>query len=363
MNSTKRKSITLYFKQGSSDKVYQASIEQSADGYVVNFAYGRRGSTLTLGSKTQAAVELDAAEKIFDKLIKEKKAKGYTEGLEGTPYVATSNEERRTGYLPQLLNPIGEGEALKYITHTRFGAQEKYDGKRIMLIVSESEVVASNRSGLACGIPESVVEAARALFNTSGCLVLDGEMVGETYFTFDILVRDGDDLSGRSYEQRYNILKAYVGTTAAPIVRAELAISYEAKYQLVEQLRAEGREGVVFKDLDASYTAGRPNSGGSQLKLKFVDTCSALVTRHNAQRSVALSLFDETADDWTEVGNVTIPPNKAIPLVGAIVEVRYLYAYRGGSLFQPVYLGERDDIQKLSCTLLQLKYKAEAEAA
>jgi bifunctional non-homologous end joining protein LigD len=32
--------ITLYYRQGSSDKVYQASIVPQDGGYVVNFAYG-----------------------------------------------------------------------------------------------------------------------------------------------------------------------------------------------------------------------------------------------------------------------------------------------------------------------------------
>jgi len=35
--------ITLYFKQGSSDKVYTASLEEVENNrFVVNFAYGRR---------------------------------------------------------------------------------------------------------------------------------------------------------------------------------------------------------------------------------------------------------------------------------------------------------------------------------
>jgi bifunctional non-homologous end joining protein LigD len=45
--------ITLYFKQGSSDKVYNASLEEVENNrFVVNFAYGRRGATLTTGTKT-----------------------------------------------------------------------------------------------------------------------------------------------------------------------------------------------------------------------------------------------------------------------------------------------------------------------
>ncbi|MEA3188176.1 MAG: bifunctional non-ous end joining protein LigD [Chthoniobacter sp.] len=54
-------STTLYYRQGSSDKVYQASIEQDHGGYVVNFAYGRRGTTLQTGTKTQSQVNLETA--------------------------------------------------------------------------------------------------------------------------------------------------------------------------------------------------------------------------------------------------------------------------------------------------------------
>jgi hypothetical protein len=41
---------TLYYRQGSSDKVYQASLESVDGGYVVHFAYGRRGATLQTGT-------------------------------------------------------------------------------------------------------------------------------------------------------------------------------------------------------------------------------------------------------------------------------------------------------------------------
>lgn len=77
--------ITLYFRQGSSDKVYQASLLPKDGGFVVNFAYGRRGATLATGTKTQAPVNHDEAKRIYDKLIAEKTAKGYTPGADGTP--------------------------------------------------------------------------------------------------------------------------------------------------------------------------------------------------------------------------------------------------------------------------------------
>jgi bifunctional non-homologous end joining protein LigD len=58
------------------------------------------------------------------------------------------------------------------------------------------------------------------------------------------------------------------------------------------------------------------------------------------------------------VGNVTVPANQPIPAKGAVIEVKYLYAYPGGALFQPVCLGVRDDVATEACTIAQLKYKA-----
>ena len=76
----------------------------------------------------------------------------------------------------------------------------------------------------------------------------------------------------------------------------------------------------------------------------------------NQKRNVSLGLTDGRLN-LVEVGNVTIPPNKDIPKPGEIVEVRYLYAYRHGSLFQPTYLGPRTDVLKNECAFFQLKYK------
>jgi bifunctional non-homologous end joining protein LigD len=122
-------------------------------------------------------------------------------------------------------------------------------------------------------------------------------------------------------------------------------------------LREEQREGIVFKRLDAPYTPGKPNSGGPQLKFKFVATLSAIVAKVNDRRSVEISLFKGRS--LVSCGNVTIPANHDIPEVGAVVEVRYLYAYRDSlALHQPVYLGPRDDIDPGECLASQLKFKA-----
>ena len=111
------------------------------------------------------------------------------------------------------------------------------------------------------------------------------------------------------------------------------------------------------------YSPGRPNSGGPQLKFKFVESASFVVTGHNAKRSVTLGLYD--GDKLVPAGNVTIPPNHADSgQVVKSVRCQYLYAFReSGSIYQPVYLGKRADIPAADCAVEQLKYKPEPTAA
>lgn len=72
------KQSKLFFKEGKSDKVYEIDLcELSANEFLVNFRYGRRGSTLKEGTKTTAALPLDIAEVLFAELENEKRKKGY----------------------------------------------------------------------------------------------------------------------------------------------------------------------------------------------------------------------------------------------------------------------------------------------
>ena len=70
---------TLSYKEGTSDKVYIASLIQEEQGFLVNFEFGKRGTKLQTGTKTLSPVDEVSARKIFDKIVSEKKAKGYQE--------------------------------------------------------------------------------------------------------------------------------------------------------------------------------------------------------------------------------------------------------------------------------------------
>ncbi len=345
----KTEKITLYFKQGSSDKIYKASLEEAdGDYFVVNFAYGRRGATLKTGTKTKKAVDYDSAKKIYDTLVKSKTSKGYIPGKEGTQY-HTDTDSKDTGVQCQLLNFIEESKVIQFINDNGWWAQEKHDGKR-MLIRKTNTVIAINRKGFSVGMPDPILNSATQIEHN---YLVDGETVGEKLFTFDTLEIDNTSIRSVPYSERLSRLESL--GFSPPIIVVETAKTKEEKQQLYNRLKSSGGEGIVFKKHSAPYTAGRPNSGGNQVKFKFYATASVIVTKINEKRSVVVAVMD--GENQVVVGNVTIPSNKEIPTVNSIVEVRYLYAYKGGSLYQSTYLGVRDDIGFENCPISQLKYK------
>ena len=160
--------ITLYFKQGRSDKVYNVSLEAAEDGFVVNFAYGRRGATLKTGTKTKKPVKYEAAKKTYDKLVNGKMAKGYLPGTEGEKYVHTDADSRHTNIHCQLLNFVDEVQVADYIQDAAWWAQEKHDGRRMLIhkptaTTPADQIIAINRSGLSIGAPEAILTRASQL--------------------------------------------------------------------------------------------------------------------------------------------------------------------------------------------------------
>ena len=201
MLTTAIQSASLYFREGNSDKEYRAAIELKADGFIVSFAYGRRGGTLNTGTKTPVPVPEAEAIKVFDKLIASKVAKGYRPIADtSTPYPLTGQEGLDTGVRCQLLNAVDESELPRLLSDTRHCLQEKHDGRRLMVRKLDHEITGINRRGLVVAIPEPIRLAVTAIpFD----VLLDGEAIGETLHAFDLLEMNGLDLRQRRYLDRH----------------------------------------------------------------------------------------------------------------------------------------------------------------
>jgi bifunctional non-homologous end joining protein LigD len=360
---------TLYFRQNGSDKVYRAAIEETDGGFVVNFEFGRRGSALKAGTKTASPVDRAAAVRIYEKLVNEKLAKGYTPGEDGTPYAGGDLAGQVSGFNCQLLS-VADFSVEAYVQNSAWLAQEKFDGERCPVQVNceTGEARGINRRGLFRPLPEPVaVEAGilgRAFRDRATTIIFDGELIGDRWVVFDLaasrIETDASEAAGGIQDQdfltRYQRLAAAFAGNFSSVMLAPLAQTDDEKARLVAEVRERNGEGIVFKRKWAAYAPGRSLDA---LKVKFIETASVIVGKPNASKRSVSMLVQGPTGELVECGNVSIPANHPIPPAGAIVEVSYLYVFpESNRLYQPIFKGERTDIPETDCVLEQFKFKA-----
>ncbi|BDS08535.1 hypothetical protein NT6N_35750 [Oceaniferula spumae] len=195
-------STFLYFREGNSDKEYHVAIEPEGNGYHVTYAYGRRGNTLTTGSKTRQSVTLAEATTIYDKLVRQKMAKGYRteDNQKPGPITHARDAGEDTGIRCQLLSSVDENQVSHLLTDKRYCLQEKHDGRRLMIRKTGNQITGINRRGLVVSIPNTIRQAVDKL---PVDVLLDGEVVGETYHVFDLLELKGHDIRHKGYLSRH----------------------------------------------------------------------------------------------------------------------------------------------------------------
>jgi len=362
------RSVELFFQEGSSDKVYNARIVEDGDKYTVQVEWGRRGASLNTGAKA-VRVALAAATRTFDSLVREKTGKGYEQvtAAVGPAAVAppegegsaskVTGKRAKVGHAAQLLTPIDDDGLDDFLVDDAMVAQQKVDGQRVLVHVGEA-MVATNRDGQVTQIGRGVLAGLEWLPRGT---VVDGEVVGDAYWLFDVLALAGDDVRTLGYLARHELLdqelEPALGTSARVL---PLAIGARAKRALHDKLRRAGAEGLVFKDREAPYRSGRPASGGPQRKYKFIRAADVVILE-NAGNAYLMGVYDGSA--MFEVGKVFAGTTNASRNdldrrlargERPVCEVRYLYATDDHQLFQPVFVGLRTDKAEAACLRDQL---------
>lgn len=316
---TRTRSADLFYKEGSSDKVYHIWIENVGANHFVKSRHGRRGSTLIDATKvgpTHAA----EAEKIYARVVAEKVSKGYkfsavgpTGLLGGDSGPIKDDETHRParsynpnpnapGVIPgdtlncQLLNPITEEELVSYMKDDLWALQEKHDGKRMLIGFNNGKVEAWNRKGQLIEPPREFAACCKDAFGEFN-FIIDGEACGGLYYAFDILWLQGMDCRRIPLHERLINLgmllrssSSYGGKKQDTFREVVTAFTTAEKRALFKITQKAEHEGVVIKELSAIYTAGRPNSYGPALKYKFVESCTCgVVANERGKRSVGLT--------------------------------------------------------------------------
>ncbi len=362
------KSIELFFQEGSSDKVYNATIIKDGDAYTVTCEWGRRGAGLQSGSKA-VRVPLVQAEKKFESLVREKTNKGYQAMTTDVQPAAVAPPEgegsgskvtgkrARVGVKAQLAEAIDdEGSLGKFLANDDIIAQQKIDGERVLVHVNPDELVITNREGQKKNIDAS--RFAGLAYLPHGTIV-DGELLGSEYWMFDVLQFAGDDAKQRGYLERYEILDAEIEPALTGDMRVlPVAVGKKAKQTLHDKLRAASAEGLIFKEREAPYTPGA--RGAAMRKFKFLKSADVVILE-NAGNAYLMAVYD--GKKLFEIGKVfagtTNASRKALDAALArgerpICEVKYLYATDDHQLFQPVFVNTRDDKAAKECLRAQL---------
>ncbi|MDP2344268.1 MAG: WGR domain-containing protein [Deltaproteobacteria bacterium] len=368
---TSVKNIQLFFQEGSSDKVYHATLVQEDDGtFSVDVEWGRRGSGLNRGRKAQKVTRA-VADKTFDKLVREKTNKGYEivaddvkpaevappEG-EGSGSKGGSAKRVKLGPAAQLMNPIDDDDADTFLKDDAWCGQQKLDGNRVLLHVASDRQFGTNRNGQETSVPADVLEGVGSLPLGT---IIDGELISSEYWAFDVLRIGTEDLTALGYVERWQRLSDDLEPGfSGPLQVTALAVTTKEKRALHQRLTLARAEGIVFKQKSAPYKSGRPSSGGTQRKCKFTKSADVVIVENagNAYRMVV-----KEKKGWFDVGKVfsgttnesRAEIDKALAAGERVVaEVRYLYATADFQLFQPVLQRLRDDKEPDECGKDQL---------
>ena len=347
------KSVRLFFQEGTSDKIYNVTLLEDAGAYSVHVAWGRRGSTPQEGHKA-VRVTRAKAERTFDRVVAEKRNKGYEEVGSGATTTSPAPKRAIVGHAAQLLTAIDDDDLDQFMADDAMVAQQKLDGVRVIVHVADT-LVATNRNGQPTQMARGALDGLEYLPKGT---IIDGEVLGNAYWLFDVLQLGGTDVRKRGYLERWQILDEELEPALTGDARIlPVARDARAKRTLHDKLRRAGCEGIVFKDRDAPYAHGRV---ATQRKYKFIKSADVIIVENvgNAYRMAVYDgrkLFD-CGRVFAGTTNASRQDLDARLASGqhVVAEVRYLYATDDHQLFQPVFVAIRDDKVATACLRAQL---------
>ena len=374
-------SQTLYSDRNGSDKVYVVEmVQDDAYRFKVRSWSGKynggayRGSLVDQGAKVEGVDECEALV-AFKKLVssKIKGSSKYRVLNDATSTIAlavqTERDGKSAGVPVPLLTAVSESVLHELLQHKGMYWSRKMNGVRRGAISKNGDVIGFKRSNEFVSLMPAIADAVLKAFGHDA--IVDGELVGDTLYLFDMQRLNGEDLTACGFKERYDRLRT-VGLANEDIVYtpANVFASFATSKTVVilpmcgsdealrffEALREINAEGIVGRNGFASVVDGKFLTSMDSVKFKFYEMLSAKCIKHNQKHSVEVALLDGA--EWKDMCSVTIPASMALPTIGSIIELRYLPARVGRKLDQPSFQMVRDDIGLDACTMDQVVYEA-----
>jgi ATP-dependent DNA ligase len=232
----------------------------------------------------------------------------------------------------------------------RWGYQEKFNGEYRTICKDSSGIHDFNRNGdPAKGLPSDLIAVLKN--HPLHQFIIAGELVGnKTFKLFDALIL-GDEICGASsYEHREARYHQEFDGFSKLIQPVYTARAHEAKAQLVIQLLEDGAEGVIVRDMTASYVEGK---SGNHFKVKFWKTLDAVVLGPDPKghHSVRLACYDDRGILREVCGAKILDFH---PKKGDVVEVKYNKGTRNMHIMEIHMERIRTDKVPAECLLSQI---------
>ncbi len=340
----------LVFIDGTSEKFWRAVLL----GTTVTTYWGRIG---TVGqSQSKKFAEPHVAEAAFTKAVNEKKGKGYVEQGDAEAMPAAAPKTSLPEIRPMLAEEVDQGRLPTYAADDKVVFQQKLDGHRVMLHVSDGKVSVIGRGGQDSQHSPLFARDSHSSVTKLGDVVLDGELIGQTLWLFDMPFCRGIVAEASTYGDRMTALeRLFEAWNPDPAAYRLLrtARTMEEKAELARDCLKDGMEGVMIKRLDAPYKAGKRVS--TVMKAKFVKECDVVVTAVGVGGKDNYELGVYRDGELVNVGRCSAI-GKAQVGVGAVIECRYLYFAVEDRLYQPRMMKVRTDKGATECLWSQFDH-------
>lgn len=253
------------------------------------------------------------------------------------------------GLAPQLAESAEVSTLQTFVTDDRYILEQKVDGDRVLLDTTSGTLVARTRDGrrYTKGLPTAVRN-----HGLPDGIVIDGELVGTTYWAFDLPVTPlvtGQPM--QLHVRRLALEALQEAGLLGPIRVVPQARTMDEKMSLARVALTEGYEGLMAKRVDSVYVPGGRTL--DWMKIKFTKTADVVVMpkkKEDGHNSVALGVHRDGL--LVEIGHSSLngKEKREAIAIGDVLEVRYLYVGANGRLFQPTILRKRTDKSPEDCT-------------